>query len=243
MTVSTNSNATPGKFTKGANTGTLVCDDCGARKQVANMAVHTAKGHGVCVPCYDKAGDDNSVSDGHMTCAEFRSKYGTHSEYCDGTDKENDMTKDTITAKDDPIDGELRDHAGNVIATGPVGTLVDALIGDIKRKTAPAKAPRAARKTAAPTTQADKVRAYLTKHADARPIDVEKATGVPASYVWDVRAAMRKKGTIETPKVAKAKVVAKKEVAKALHIDHTTGATILTPKASKRTAARKAAAK
>lgn len=44
-----------------------------------------------------------------------------------------------------------------------------------------------------PQSKAEKVRAYLAKHADARPVDVAKATGVEASYVWDIRAAMLRK--------------------------------------------------
>jgi hypothetical protein len=54
-------------------------------------------------------------------------------------------------------------------------------------------------------TQADKVRAFLLKDPSARPVDVQKATGVPASYVWDIRAAMHRKGTIPTPETASAK--------------------------------------
>jgi hypothetical protein len=48
-------------------------------------------------------------------------------------------------------------------------------------------------------TKADKVRAYLLTNPDARPVDVAKATGVEASYVWDVRQAMRRKGTLPMP--------------------------------------------
>lgn len=42
-------------------------------------------------------------------------------------------------------------------------------------------------------SQADKVRAYIDKHPDARDSEVAKATDVAPAYVWDIRAAMRKK--------------------------------------------------
>lgn len=47
-------------------------------------------------------------------------------------------------------------------------------------------------------TQADKVRAMFLKDPAARPSIVAKATGVDPAYVWDLRQAMRRKGTIAT---------------------------------------------
>jgi len=37
---------------------------------------------GLCNGCFNRAGDDNAVSDGNMTCAEFRANWGAHSTYC-----------------------------------------------------------------------------------------------------------------------------------------------------------------
>jgi hypothetical protein len=42
-------------------------------------------------------------------------------------------------------------------------------------------------------SQADRVRAYLTKHPDEKPSVVAKETGVDPAYVWDIRKAMQKK--------------------------------------------------
>jgi hypothetical protein len=69
-------------------------------------------------------------------------------------------------------------------------------------KAAPKKAaaPKAPVKKAR-VTKADKVRAEYMKDPAARPSVVAKATGVEAAYVWDIRAAMQRKGLI--PVVAK----------------------------------------
>lgn len=59
---------------------------------------------------------------------------------------------------------------------------------------APKKAPpNKSAQTVHKASKAGRVRAFLQKNPDARPTDVAKATGVPASYVWDIRAAMQKK--------------------------------------------------
>lgn len=83
-----------GKFTKGGNNGTLTCMDCGKRVQRANIAAMEGP-KGICVRCYDKASDENSVSDGYMTCDEFLVRYGVHSEYCSGHEatSENDANE------------------------------------------------------------------------------------------------------------------------------------------------------
>jgi hypothetical protein len=69
-----------------------LCTACHERKHLAAL---TGTLVGLCEYCYDEAGDQNSVSDGHMTCAEFKAKHGYHSDYCncekaqpveDGTD-------------------------------------------------------------------------------------------------------------------------------------------------------------
>jgi len=72
-----------GKFNKGRNAGTATCEACGAVHQKANMGTMVTRTTGVCKPCFDKAGDDNAVSDGQMTCPEFYARWGEHSEYCD----------------------------------------------------------------------------------------------------------------------------------------------------------------
>lgn len=74
---------TTGKFNKGKNNGTAVCDECGTRRQKAN-GQDLGGGSFICDPCFDKAGDQNAVSDGHMTCDQFQAQYGEHSEYCPG---------------------------------------------------------------------------------------------------------------------------------------------------------------
>lgn len=35
---------------------------------------------------WEKAGDNNAVSDGNMTCAEYFARWGEHSDYCDHTE-------------------------------------------------------------------------------------------------------------------------------------------------------------
>jgi hypothetical protein len=72
-----------GKFDKGQNAGTARCGWCMKLHQKGVMQTwDTATGY-VCNPCFDEAGDENSVSDGYMTCAAFQARYGKHSEYCD----------------------------------------------------------------------------------------------------------------------------------------------------------------
>lgn len=55
------------------------------------------------------------------------------------------------------------------------------------------------------TTKAERVRAEWMKNPDERPTNVAKATGVDPAYVWDIRQAMRRAGTLPMPKVAGAK--------------------------------------
>jgi hypothetical protein len=57
-----------------------LCTACHERKHLAAL---TGTLVGLCTRCYDMAGDDNAVSDGHMTCADFKARYGEHSQYCD----------------------------------------------------------------------------------------------------------------------------------------------------------------
>jgi hypothetical protein len=76
------------------------------------------------------------------------------------------------------------------------------------KKAGPTPAPRrpqvGGRKKGTPskqqtTVKADLVRAYLLKNPTARPIEVSKATGVEAAYVWDIRQVMRRAGLIAMP--------------------------------------------
>ena len=68
-----------GTFKRGTNAGTLRCADCKRTFQSANIDGST----GLCtfdrdgvINCYEKAGDENAVSDGLMTDDEFWAKYG-----------------------------------------------------------------------------------------------------------------------------------------------------------------------
>jgi hypothetical protein len=70
-----------GKFNLGQNNGTAVCVECGRRRQKGNG--EQADGAFHCVDCWTKAGDQNMVADGQMSCREFVARYGEHSEYCD----------------------------------------------------------------------------------------------------------------------------------------------------------------
>lgn len=76
---------TTGKFNRGRNNGTARCIDCGKLVQRANIAnVTEANGRdGMCNSCFDKAGTQNMVADGIITCVEFQAIYGEHSDYCD----------------------------------------------------------------------------------------------------------------------------------------------------------------
>lgn len=76
-------NAEAGTFARGSNAGTFTCNVCGKRRQKANREVSTGATTGVCTDCFDIAGDENMVADGHMTCREFLAIYGRHSDYCD----------------------------------------------------------------------------------------------------------------------------------------------------------------
>ena len=70
-----------GKFNLGRNNGTAVCVECGRRRHKDNG--EQADGGFHCVDCWTKAGDQNMVADGQMSCREFMARYGEHSEYCD----------------------------------------------------------------------------------------------------------------------------------------------------------------
>lgn len=77
---------TTGKFNRGRNNGTAKCIDCGKLVQRGNIACITeANGRdGMCEKCFEKAGQQNCVSDGIITCVQFQAMYnGEHSEYCD----------------------------------------------------------------------------------------------------------------------------------------------------------------
>lgn len=65
------------KFERGTNRGTQVCIGCGKRTWASRIQNGT-----LCDPCFDRAGAENSVADGNMTCAEFLAEFGQHSEYC-----------------------------------------------------------------------------------------------------------------------------------------------------------------
>jgi hypothetical protein len=67
------------KFAAGTNRGTKVCGDCGKRTWESRIEPSS----GLCVECYNRAGDENSVADGYLSCATFVERYGQHSEYCD----------------------------------------------------------------------------------------------------------------------------------------------------------------
>src|SRR5689334_21897200 len=59
-------------------------------------------------------------------------------------------------------------------------------IATVKAKRTPPKA------KASPTSKAQTVRDYIAAHPDARDFEVAKATGITASYVWDIRTAMKR---------------------------------------------------
>ena len=73
----------PGTFNRGRNNGTFTCDQCGTRRQRANLGHDGGPGSVLCVDCWERAGDENMVADGNMTCAAFLARYGAHSDYCD----------------------------------------------------------------------------------------------------------------------------------------------------------------
>jgi len=76
------------------------CTYCGA-SGLALAALTDGPRTGLCGTCYDRAGDENAVSDGHLTCAEFQSRYdGDHSEYCDCAPK---VTTYAITLTQDDL--------------------------------------------------------------------------------------------------------------------------------------------
>ncbi len=52
------------------------CYTCAVCKKLTRSTGRGDNEHvGLCAYCYDKAGDENAVSDGHMTQAEFDAKY------------------------------------------------------------------------------------------------------------------------------------------------------------------------
>ena len=61
------------------------CQSCDrkVRDLVAVERRNAAGPVGLCQRCFDMAGDDNAVSDGHLACAVFFDRYGEHSNYCD----------------------------------------------------------------------------------------------------------------------------------------------------------------
>lgn len=58
------------RFKKGS--GVYTCSSCGKRTRDVNREEGQA---GLCARCYEKAGDENSVSDGMMTQEEFDAKW------------------------------------------------------------------------------------------------------------------------------------------------------------------------
>lgn len=73
-----------GQFNRGQNAGTARCGECNTLHQKGKMQrIDNMTTGYICEPCWDMAGDENSVSDGYMTCVEFIARYGKHSEYCD----------------------------------------------------------------------------------------------------------------------------------------------------------------
>jgi hypothetical protein len=82
-----------------------LCNMCHERKALAAL---TGTLVGLCHACYDEAGDENAVSDGHMTCADFQSRYGKHSEYCD--------CKAQASTTDDGTDAALAAYIASRVA-------------------------------------------------------------------------------------------------------------------------------
>jgi hypothetical protein len=72
-----------------------LCTACHERKHLAAL---TGTLVGLCTRCYDMAGDDNAVSDGHMTCADFKARYGEHSQYCDCKAQASDVSDESFAA-------------------------------------------------------------------------------------------------------------------------------------------------
>jgi hypothetical protein len=68
-----------GTFDRKNNNGTARCVECGTLRQKANGEYAGGTFH--CNPCYERAGDENSVADGWMTEADFVAKYGQPSGY------------------------------------------------------------------------------------------------------------------------------------------------------------------
>jgi len=58
---------------------------------------------GLCYPCYDRAGDENAVSDGTMTCALFLAQWGEHSDYCDCAPAQPVGTRYAVTLTQDDL--------------------------------------------------------------------------------------------------------------------------------------------
>lgn len=63
--------STRNRFVKGS--GCYTCKDCG--KKTRSVGNGDNEHIGLCVRCYDKAGDENSVSDGYMTQEQFDAKW------------------------------------------------------------------------------------------------------------------------------------------------------------------------
>jgi len=89
-----------------------------------------------------------------------------------------------------PMTKQEKARSGPAVRSTPVakaGTPAKSTTKAPATKSAPVKASKNG------ASQADQVRAFLQKNPDARPVDVAKATGVDAAYVWDIRQAMRRK--------------------------------------------------
>jgi len=60
------------------------CTYCGQSGLALAALDGSAPNTGLCGTCWDRAGDENAVADGHLTCAAFAARYdGDHSDYCD----------------------------------------------------------------------------------------------------------------------------------------------------------------
>lgn len=58
------------RFQRGS--GTYICGSCGKRTRATGQG---EEGCGLCATCYERAGDENAVSDGQMTQESFDAKW------------------------------------------------------------------------------------------------------------------------------------------------------------------------
>jgi hypothetical protein len=89
------------------------------------LAATNGDGTGLCAGCYDRAGDENMVSDGHMSCTEFLARYGAHSEYCTGHARTVEFTDAQYTALVAIINAQCTDANDRItsLLSSPKGTI------------------------------------------------------------------------------------------------------------------------